>query len=213
MKRFLHPTLKPLITSCLCLPLFLVAADTQKALSAPELIAALQSGGHIIYMRHGETNVTERDNHTDTFKHCDNQRNLSKSGREQLKEIGTIIEDLKIPIGNVLSSPYCRTKETAQLTFGKYSVEPDLQFSIGKNKQEASRLGKQLLAMMLNSGVEHNNHVFVGHTANLKDGLNVWPKPEGVVVVFKKRGDDIIFKGMIKPDEWTSPLQNKDSES
>ena len=46
------------------------------------------------------------------------------------------------------------------------------------------------------------NTVFVGHTANLRDGLGVWPKPEGVFVIFKKVDGNIIFLGMITPGQW-----------
>ena len=48
---------------------------------------------------------------------------------------------------------------------------------------------------MLASNDVRTNTVYVGHTANLKDGLGVWPKPEGVMAIFKKQGNKIIFKG------------------
>ena len=212
MKPNFYPTLKTLIATCFCLPILFATADTPEPLSTPELISALQSGGHIIYMRHGETDVTQKDDHLETFKDCANQRNLTDEGREKLKSIGSTIQKLEIPIGKVLSSPYCRTKESAELTFGEFTVESNLQFSISKNKEEAARLGKQLYLMMLNSEVNTDNQVFVGHTANLKDGLDVWPKPEGVVAIFKKHDGELVFKGMIKPDEWKKSLEIQLSE-
>ena len=153
-------------------------------------------------MRHGATNITQKDEDRNNSGDCLLQRNLSKTGRNEVKEIGLAIQQLKIPIGTVLSSPYCRTKDTAKLAFGDYKIEMNLQFSISKNKQQATKLGEQLHQMMLNTELGPKNEVFVGHTANLKDGLGVWPKPEGVVAVFQKKDGEIIFKGMIKPDEW-----------
>ncbi|WP_299871040.1 histidine phosphatase family protein [uncultured Cocleimonas sp.] len=153
-------------------------------------------------MRHANTDRTQMDTDGDTFDDCDNQRNLSAEGREQAKRIGLIIQKLRIPIGTVLSSPYCRTKETAKLAFGQFGVVSKLQYSFTKNSEEFKRLGADLLTMMKKTEAEEKNDVFVGHSANLKDGLGVWPKPEGVLVVFKKSGEDIIFKGMIQPDEW-----------
>ena len=135
------------------------------------------------------------------FLSCDKQRNLSEDGRVQAKAIGEVISDLQLPIGEVFSSPYCRCKETAQLTFGKYQVIDDLQFSISKSDEESKFLGDQLKSLMLNTPPTKTNVVFVGHTSNLKEGLGVWPKPEGVLVVFKKVDDEITFKGMIKPNE------------
>ena len=199
---FAH-TLKTLIAGILLIPAFVVvAAVPSEVLSAPELIKALQSGGHIIYMRHGETDISQKDMSRDSFDDCSSQRNLSEKGRADVKKIGDSILGLKIPIGRVTSSPYCRTKDTAKLAFGEFDVELNLQFSISKNKAEAKKLGEQLFSMMLDTEITDKNEVFVGHTANLKDGLGIWPKPEGVMAIFKKQDGKIIFKGMVKPDEW-----------
>lgn len=187
----------------------LADAVPSKILTTPNLIKALQSGGHIIYMRHGKTNTLEKDSKRRNFKDCKNQRNLSKIGREQTAKIGQAIRALRIPIGKVLSSPYCRCKETANITFGRFRVEMDLQFSISKNKEESQKLGKRLYTIILDSETGPKNVVFVGHTSNLKDGLGIWPKPEGVVVVFQKKKGHIVYKGMIKPDEWPHPQDFK----
>ena len=175
--------------------------ETKFNLSTGELINGLQTGGYIIYMRHGMTNHEQKDN-TQDFTDCTRQRNLSNSGREQLEIIANAIRELKIPIGDVLSSPYCRAKHTADITFGKFTVESKLQFSISKNLEESQRLSEQLKQMMYQASTENSNAVFVGHTSNLRDGLGIWPKPEGVIVIFKKQQGKLLFLGMIKPNEW-----------
>lgn len=175
---------------------------SSEIISTPELVKTLQSGGHIIYMRHGPTNLNEKDSNRKNLGDCSRQRNLSAKGRELVKRIGSIFLALKIPVGEVSSSPYCRCIDTAKLTFGKFKIEPDLHFSISKNKEESKQLGERLFSMMFNSKTGDKNRVFVGHTSNLRDGLGVWPKPEGVVVVFQKRENKIIYKGMINPNAW-----------
>ncbi|MCW9030869.1 MAG: histidine phosphatase family protein [Gammaproteobacteria bacterium] len=202
MKLFYILALNTLFTVLFWSPHTLSKEVTSEILPAHKLIKALQSGGHIIYVRHGPTNHNEKDQYSDDFENCSSQRNLSKQGRAIVTKIGATVRALKIPVGDVLSSPYCRCKDTAKLIFGHFQVEPGLQFSISKNEEEAKQLGQQLHKMMMNSGVDASNRVFVGHTANLKDGLGIWPKPEGVMVVFKKKGKDIIYKGMITPDAW-----------
>ncbi|MCJ8318153.1 MAG: histidine phosphatase family protein [Colwellia sp.] len=177
----------------------------QNTLSTAQLVSGLQSGGYIIYMRHGITNRTQKDN-TQDLTDCSKQRNLSDKGREQIKQLSKTLQTLKIPIGEVLTSPYCRTKETAKLAFGKFILEPKLQFSISKNQEESQRLGEQLQQMMFQANTKGVNAVFVGHTSNLRDGLNVWPKPEGVVVVFQLKQQELIFKGMIKPNDWSNKV-------
>jgi phosphohistidine phosphatase SixA len=203
MNKTFSYTLKSIVSSFLLLPAFFaVASVPSEVLSTPDLIKALQSGGHIIYMRHGETDVSQKDKTRDSFDDCSSQRNLSEVGRTEVAKIGKSIKHLKIPIGHVTSSPYCRTKDTAKLAFGDFDIDPKLQFSISKNKKEAKKLGEDLVSMMLDTQNTDKNKVFVGHTANLKDGLGVWPKPEGVMAIFKKQDGKIVFKGMVRPDEW-----------
>ena len=74
--------------------------------------------------------------------------------------------------------------------FNEYQIEPDLAFSLTKDEQESRYLGNQLYQMMLDSPNNNQNTVFVGHTSNLKEGLGVWPKPESVVVIFKKLNNE-----------------------
>jgi len=176
------------------------------------LINKLQSGGYIIYMRHAKTNRKQANRNTQQldFDNCATQRNLSDEGISQTKLIGKIIKELNIPIGEVRSSPYCRTKDTANYVFGEHIIDPNLAFSMGKLAQESKKLGLYLLNAMLASTDVTANTVYVGHSANLRDGLGVWPKPEGVVVIFKKTGNEIKYIGMIRPEQWlTYNSENK----
>ena len=175
---------------------------SSEILSTPDLIKALQSGGHIIYMRHGISDLSQNDKDRHDLNDCSRQRNLSAAGREQVTRIGRAIKALEIPLGKVFSSPYCRCKDTAALLFGDFQIETDLAFSMTKDKEESKKLGERLYNMMMDSEAGANNAVLVGHTSNLRDGLGIWPKPEGVIVVFQKKENGIIFKGMIKPDQW-----------
>lgn len=200
--RFTH-----LLSVVLCLflgPVTGSMAEPNNSQSPKELIESLKSGGYIIYMRHGITTRKDksRNKRMVDISVCETQRNLTAEGISQVTKIGHIIASQKIPIGQVKSSPYCRTKDTARAVFGDFEVDDLLAFSIGKEEEESEKLGKYLLDSMLATDDDKKNAVYVGHTANLKDGLGVWPKPEGVAVVFKKEGAEIIFKGMIKPNDW-----------
>lgn len=202
LKRFL-------IASYIGISLFIAAfasaeAGPPKTLSEQALIETLKAGGHIIYMRHGLTTRkdTNRDKSLVDLTRCETQRNLTEVGKAQVKHIGGMIKSLNIPIGEVKSSPYCRAKDTASAVFGDFDIDDNLQFSMAMESKQSERLGKYLLDAMLASHDEQRNTVFVGHTANLKDGLGIWPKPEGVMVIFKKENDKIIYKGMIEPDYW-----------
>ncbi len=173
-----------------------------EVLPAGTLIKQLKLGGHIIYMRHSITNRDQKDTNRLDLDDCSGQRNLSEVGVQQANNIGAAIRSLNIPFSDILSSPYCRCRDTAKLTFGEIRIEPNLQFSISKNEQESKRLGDRLYLMMMETKVSAKNIAFVGHTSNLKDGLGIWPKPEGAMAVFQKQKKSLVYKGMIKPDDW-----------
>ena len=49
------------------------------------------------------------------YDDCATQRNLTDAGRAEARAIGAAIRALRIPVGDVLASPYCRTMETGTL--------------------------------------------------------------------------------------------------
>ena len=53
------------------------------------------------------------------YADCAKQRNLTERGRDEARQIGSAIRQLRIPVDEVLASPFCRTKETASLAFGR----------------------------------------------------------------------------------------------
>ncbi len=85
----------------------------------PALVQRLREGGYVLYMRHASTDMSRNDSGMSSYEDCENQRNLTDKGREEARAIGAHIERLRIPIGDVLASPYCRTMETARLAFRK----------------------------------------------------------------------------------------------
>lgn len=89
------------------------------------LLDLLRGGGYILYVRHGEATVGE-DQPNLNFLYCFTQRNLSEMGRRQAIYYGQILRNLRVPINYpVLTSPFCRTIETAQLAFGGSNVQID----------------------------------------------------------------------------------------
>ena len=202
------------IKSMLFISLFVIYTSNVSAESHPKevklpgiqspsvLIESLKGGNHIIYMRHGFTESKSGDVGRVDLTSCEAQRNLSEAGLSQVRRLGASVKSLNIPIGQVKSSPYCRTKATAQAVFGEFEVDEKLRLSLSMSFEESRLLGQYLLESMLASNDVKKNTVYVGHTANLKDGLDIWPEPEGVMVIFKKEGNEVIFKGVINPDDW-----------
>ncbi len=165
----------------------------------------LQEGGHILVMRHGATDHNQRDLDRSLEPDCSRQRDLTDQGREEMRALSQAMTALQIPIGTVYSSPYCRARHTAEEAFGNYQIDPDLQFSISKKSTEAKRLADHLYQRILDTEPGSANNVFVSHTTNIRDGIGIWPKPEGTALIIEKTHSALIYRGMIKPAEWPAP--------
>ena len=88
------------------------AADAQM-LSRVALVKSLQSGGHVIVMRHASSpgEVPQKPNPDNVPP----ERQLDETGRMTAAAMGEALRQLKIPIGEVLTSPTYRARETARL--------------------------------------------------------------------------------------------------
>jgi hypothetical protein len=73
--------------------------------------AALRSGGHVIYLRHARS-VMHAEPAIRDLADCAWQRNLSEEGRAQAAELGERVRSLGLPVGEVLSSAFCRCRDT-----------------------------------------------------------------------------------------------------
>ena len=100
--------------------------DARHALSGAPLAQALQRGGLTLYFRHARTDFSRNDRDMASFDDCAKQRNLSDAGRDDARAIGAAMRTLKLPIGEVLASPYCRTVETARLMTGRVRATRDV---------------------------------------------------------------------------------------
>ena len=83
-------------------------------------MAQLRAGGLVIYFRHTATDFSRDDRAMRDFDDCESQRPLTTKGRTDAAAIGAQMKRLAIPVGRVLASPYCRTREVAERMFGHY---------------------------------------------------------------------------------------------
>ena len=89
--------------------------------SSDKIVNQLKNGGNIIFIRHA---IAPGNGDPDNFdlKDCSTQRNLSKNGIEQSQKIGEFFKDNKIKVEKVLSSEWCRCKDTAKFAFKNFEV-------------------------------------------------------------------------------------------
>ena len=106
-----------------CAALAALAAFAQPpTLEGAALVKALREGGYVLYLRHASTDFGQHDEKMTDFADCASQRNLTDAGRAEARAIAAALKELKIPVGPVLASPYCRTLESGRLVFGSATV-------------------------------------------------------------------------------------------
>lgn len=187
----------------------LSAEDTGKydpppnVLEGHQLVAALQAGGYVIYLRHGITDHTLDDTDRQNLTNCATQRPLSEEGRHQMRGIGEAIRALGIRISGVFSSPFCRTMDSAKLAFGSMEIVDDLRQGVDADEATAERRAQALRKMLATAPREPGtNTVLSGHTGNLLEAAGIWPKPEGVAIVFKPGDGKFTYIATILPSDW-----------
>ena len=88
---------------------------------AEVLVAAIQDGGKVIYLRHAATNQREVD--TGRLGDRSGQRNLSADGIRQAERLGHALRALRVPLNEILASPVFRARDTAELAFGEDQIK------------------------------------------------------------------------------------------
>ena len=174
--------------------------------ATPGIITQLRSGGFVLYMRHGPTDTSKPDRVPRVdLNDCSTQRPLTEAGRQVAAQVGAMIRKAGIPVGEVLSSPMCRTRETAKAAFGEnYQVNPFLMYTsnlTAAEKVPRIETTRSLLSTPVSAGV---NRVIVAHAPNLMDVIGYFPTPEAVLVVFKPQGDQgFKYIASIFPGHWS----------
>jgi len=178
--------------------------EQENALHGESLAAALKRGGYVIYFRHADTGPAYLEQGVD-LKRCETQRNLNDNGRAEAKLIGTQFKNLNIPVGEVLASEFCRCKETADLAFGRYKLEPMLT-GVGRSAEAAPRREQAIAALkklLAESPVPGTNTVLVSHGFNLWDteGFHLGTQGEAAIYMPDGKGGYALVARLL-PREW-----------
>ena len=120
MKR----TISLAITGAGAALLVLISAPAARA--SESLWNALEQGGHVVLLRHAATVPGSGDPPGFRLDDCRTQRNLSADGRRDAQRLGADFRRRRIVLNEVLTSQWCRCRDTAQLAFGKSSPWPAL---------------------------------------------------------------------------------------
>ena len=183
----------------------LATAAPGAPLSDAELVAALQRGGNVVYFRHADTGPASPEPPTVDLTRCETQRNLNDNGRAQAQEIGRQFRRLRIPVGAVLSSQFCRCKDTAQLAFGRFEVVPTLTgVARGPEFAQARRSASDgLRALLSTAPPAGENTVLVSHGFNLIDLEGLYLSTQGEAAIYRPDGaGGYSLLARVLPSQW-----------
>jgi hypothetical protein len=128
---------------------------------------------------------------------CATQRNLDATGRAQAMRIGEALRAEGVPIGAVLTSEWCRTRETAELAFpGQARPEPIFN-SFFADRRTGPAQTEAARALLLGWGGPGTLFVST-HQVNITGLTRIVPA-SGEGIVLQRQGGELVVVGRIRP--------------
>jgi hypothetical protein len=130
-------------------------------------------------------------------QHDEHGRGRISKGVADARLIGVVLKARGIPIGDVITSPMFRTRETAEYAFGRVTSTSPLLIALTASPEE-----KDLIAAAPAAGT---NRVLITHHYIIeRDAPGVKPGDvnEGEAAVVRRVGPDLKTVGIIKMADW-----------
>ena len=161
--------------------IFISLTSTVKADLNKKLINQLEKGGKLIFIRHAYAPGSgDPDNFN--LNDCSTQRNLSKEGKKQAKHIGKFFKNKRIKVDKVLSSEWCRCKETAVIAFSDYKTESFLNSFFSDKFRKNKDLQIKNLKSYIDKWDKKKNLIFVTHYVVILEILDYAPSSGEIVI-------------------------------
>ena len=120
------------------------------------------------------------------IKDCKTQRNLSQEGIDQSKRIGKLFKKNKIKIDQVLSSQWCRCKDTAKYAFRNYKEFSALNSTFQPpHDKNAKKQIKELRDYIQKWDGNGGNLVLVTHYVIITAITDVVPRSGEIIIIDK----------------------------
>ena len=159
-------------------------SSSSNTFSNDKILNSLQEGNKLVFIRHA---IAPGGGDPDNFniKDCSTQRNLDKKGIQQSKKIGLFFLDNKIKIDKVLSSEWCRCKDTADIAFKKFYTYHALNSFY--DKKFASNEKKQIsdLKNYIKNWKSSENLVLVTHFVVISSLLDIGASSGEIIITDK----------------------------
>ena len=184
-----------LVIACKTLPLALPTGPSTAAGNASAW-EALRGGGAVALFRHTTAPGTG-DPPGMRLDDCATQRNLDEAGRAQARRIGEAFRAEGVAVGAVLTSRWCRARETADLAFpGLARAEPAFDSFFYERAEGPGRTARARRILLDWGGP--GALVVATHQVNITALTGAFPS-SGEGLVLKRSGGDLVVVGRVKP--------------
>ena len=160
---------------------FITLAAPIKADLNKNLLNQLEDGEKLIFIRHAYAPGSGDPNNF-ILKDCSTQRNLSEDGRKQAQQIGEFFRKNKIKIDRVLSSEWCRCKETAKIAFKDFLTNNFLNSFYSSKYAKNKDMQIDALNNYIKKFKSNKNLILVTHYVLIYEVLNYAPSSGEIVV-------------------------------
>jgi phosphohistidine phosphatase SixA len=177
-----------------------------QTLSGDALVEALRQGGYVIAMRHASAPRTPPAASEAAPGNTQRERQLDAEGRETAAAMGEALHRLRIPIGEVLSSPTFRARQTVRLLdVGEPKTVAEL--GEGKDGMKADKTGKRSAWLRERAAMkpaEGRDTLIVTHLPNLAGAFgdaadNIG---DGGALILRPDGSRFTVVGRVAIEEW-----------
>jgi phosphohistidine phosphatase SixA len=182
------------------------AVAEKQTLAGMPLVKALRHGGYVLVMRHASSPRATPTAETAEPDNSRLERQLDAVGRSSARAMGEAIRTLRIPVGDVLSSPTYRALETVRLAALPSARSFDELGDGGTSMRAADMAqGAWLQRKVAERPRASANTIVVTHLPNISSafGEQAAQLADGEMLVFRpdaKGGAELV--GRIKIEEW-----------
>jgi phosphohistidine phosphatase SixA len=184
------------------------AAASADTLSGASLVGALREGGYVIVMRHASSPPAPPDKSMANPDNPKSERQLDENGRSAARSFGEALRKLRIPLGELLSSPTYRALETLRLAdIGKPKTAPELnEGAEGMMASADPARSAWLRAKVAETPRKGTNTLIVTHSPNLTGAFqdSAARMSAGEALIFQPDGKgDAALVARLKIEEWS----------
>ncbi|HEV8392039.1 MAG TPA: hypothetical protein VGQ35_19455 [Dongiaceae bacterium] len=184
-----------LVAACFLSGMASAAFAIREEVVEEDLIARLQHGGYVVYLRHaqrykGPPDQLSPDSPPAVFADCANQRDLTPYGIGQAALLGEDLRRAGVKVGLVLSHPECRARDTANLAFGGARLDTGLFYPDFVRNQLAI------------APLPGTNTVLVGGENVLRQIVGFQIEPAEMAIFRPDGQGGTTFVGRLKVEDW-----------